>query len=852
MSEQIELFEETPSPQLRFEELFANAPSSSAEASTSPDGEEADRVRSVSSFEPPLNAAQDEEALSDETIAELQRQIRRIREEVEDLVNGSDGEQSPSLAPSSDQTGSPEALQTHVSAEDVPGVGVHWMVDQARRCLESQDFESCMSLMNQALKQVPDHPEALVLLKRAQAGWEDHHLETEWKNHLVQVRAEAISQFERGEYSQCLSKFRTLCDAQPEDRILREFLEVCEEQVEKALHPPIVVASVQPDQEVTIEEEVSGSLTLPRSEVISESSTLAAEAEGGPEEKVEPPVEFLLEEKASDPDLSDLVRDETHSGPPEQPWAAPQAVPPTEEAEEEAPTKRSLAGNLAVAALTLLALGLGAWAGKWLALGPRAELASLSIQSAPPGAAVLIDGVQKGVTPLRLEAVASGKYYLQLSKQGYQSSGQEIDLVPGQALTLSLPLSALVVPVLPWEELKQQAQTLVDEGKLIEAVEACNQLLLSDPGNAFALSTKERIRAELLEQSQEAIRNKQWDSARQVLNRSLGLFPGDSEALGMLKMIRPKLKKPVPTIDAAEKERHANILALQQRITTAFESGNYFRPDGVVGLVRQLEEISPGDVIGRGTMDKIHRMIVDQAERKLQRKDFAGLKSEIRQLEDHFPSSPELVRISAAVRLEEGRQAATRSAWLQKAETAFLAGHYLSPSDDNVVVHANRVLSVDPQNSKALSLKKESLQKALDQARALVQAGKYDEGRDSYAALYYLSKSDSLVPAGSQQLKAEVDRLEFRAYPVSHDHTVGHCTGRLRFNAYTLVYLPSAGSKDGFSCKLTDVKAEAGEKLKIQANGKTYRYDLNNGGSKDARREKIREIQEEIGKLSIR
>jgi len=95
------------------------------------------------------------------------------------------------------------------------------------------------------------------------------------------------------------------------------------------------------------------------------------------------------------------------------------------------------------------------------------------------------------------------------------------------------------------------------------------------------------------------------------------------------------------------------------------------------------------------------------------------------------------------------------------------------------------------------------------------------------------------------------EKLEFNAYPVVHDHTLGSCSGRLRMNAYVIAYVPSGDSKDGFSQKLTDiVETEPGDKLKLQFKNKTYRFQPNLTKNKDESRHKVQEILAKLTALS--
>ncbi len=61
--------------------------------------------------------------------------------------------------------------------------------------------------------------------------------------------------------------------------------------------------------------------------------------------------------------------------------------------------------------------------------------AEVSLDSQPPGAAILVDGEQRGTTPALLE-IDGGEHQLILQRPGYADWQQSVDIVPGQPLQL--------------------------------------------------------------------------------------------------------------------------------------------------------------------------------------------------------------------------------------------------------------------------------------------------------------------------------------------------------------------------------------------------------------------------------
>jgi tetratricopeptide (TPR) repeat protein len=219
-------------------------------------------------------------------------------------------------------------------------------------------------------------------------------------------------------------------------------------------------------------------------------------------------------------------------------------------------------------------------------------------------------------------------------------------------------------------------------------------------------------------------------------------------------------------------------------------------------------------------------------------------------METYFPEAPELKGLRDGVKVEQARLGEARNSWMQKAETAMAAGHYVTPASDNVLAYCSELLASDPQNAKALELKRASTAKAGAQAKAWIQEGKYDEAKAVYSALLYLPQTELQNLITSQEIKAEIERLTFNAHAVVHDHALGSCTGRLRFNGYQITYVPTSDSKDGFSAKISEVsQVESDDRLKIQLKGKTYRFQIN--GVKDPQevRTRIGSIQRQLSAL---
>ncbi len=67
-------------------------------------------------------------------------------------------------------------------------------------------------------------------------------------------------------------------------------------------------------------------------------------------------------------------------------------------------------------------------------------VATVTVDTVPPGAQVLVDGRARGRTPLRLRGVAAGRYVLRLSRTNYIGRRLEVDVEAGVDKTVMVPL----------------------------------------------------------------------------------------------------------------------------------------------------------------------------------------------------------------------------------------------------------------------------------------------------------------------------------------------------------------------------------------------------------------------------
>lgn len=79
---------------------------------------------------------------------------------------------------------------------------------------------------------------------------------------------------------------------------------------------------------------------------------------------------------------------------------------------------------------------------QWVKVDLTSDAATLNVSSTPAGAAVLVNGANRGTTPCRIDALPSGEVQLELRLAGYASYRQPVKISAGQTFQVNATLSA--------------------------------------------------------------------------------------------------------------------------------------------------------------------------------------------------------------------------------------------------------------------------------------------------------------------------------------------------------------------------------------------------------------------------
>jgi len=767
----------------------------------------------------PTNLRHEEKLQREAEIEQLHRDMEQVRHRVEASIERMEAAFEQNVTQLADFI---ETLQRRLpglprESQDPSHISqLSELLSQGKSSLATKDYEGCMAMMQEVLQLAPENSEAVSYLEEAQRKLEDQRLEEELVIHIDNLKKEAADLFDQEKYRECAGLFKFLCELEPKNRTLQDYLDLSQEKVEEI-----------EETEASARRESQSQTGYPMVEPASHTG------ENSDATTPNPPVTEVRTEEgdADERRLSSGTRtglkDDLQEG---------------VKTSQPGPSLAVVFG--AVIILTLILAGALLWRGF-----RKSSAGSLNLSTQPSGVAVLVDGQPRGETPLRLHSLEAGQHTLSLMKEGYVPASQAFTVSSERPSSLSVQLQPLVPVPAVKEPLQLEAVALFERGLLMEASERCDSLLAKDPYNEVAAGLKTKIREHYWQQSELARRRDKISEARLALQNLLRVSPKDAAALRALKGLQSNPKDRLPSAPE-QTSLQGKTEELRSQIVSAMSAGNYFPPasGNALLLLQRLGAMSPSDPVFRERMDQIHREAVSQLQRKIQSKDTEGAKTLGRQFQEFFPASAELRSLRESIKTEEADQLEARNSLMQKLDVAMAHGNYVTPANDNALAYCNRLLTLDSQNSKAQGLKRDISTRASAQAKDLASNEKFDEARTVFSALLSVAQSEGKT-AMAQEIRTQIERLEFTTYPVIHDHALGSCSGRLKMNAYAIAYVPSGDSKDGFSQKLTDIlDAEAGDKLKFQLKGKTYRFQPNPARNKEESRQMVRAI---LAKLTV-
>lgn len=511
----------------------------------------------------------------------------------------------------------------------------------------------------------------------------------------------------------------------------------------------------------------------------------------------------------------------------------------------------------------------------------KPKYGTLTIKTTPPGAVIWVDGKQRGVSPITIQDLRSGRHSLKGAKEGYKERIQDIPVQPYESQSLHWDLEP-IVPQLSNEQLaeveflKKKLESAQKENILFPPPEDynvlffANKILSIDPKNISALEAKEKMAAMIRRDAESAYAREDWlESEKQYKNLAL-LLPDDISIGERLADVAAKL-------DASVKDREKQIQDWMTKADAALKVGSLLPPDkdNAYDAIRSIQRLDRNNSYAREATAHLKELLQNRGDTKIAASEWQGARSDFRMMLQYFPednySKARLAfvesRIAEISQLEQQRAIRTAeeqqskqktSALRQSALSSFRAGLYqksisewqeylkIEPNSDEAYFY----LGASYQDLKQLDTAILNFEKCLsinpNNALAHLNLGLlYDYHRDNLRqAEEHLRKAKDLGGAekySPDRLQAMIQDLQDRAqaisvvkkpFAVEHRHAFSSCRGSLYLADEGIEYRTTETDHSFYEPykELRSFSLDGNELSIRMRNNKRYNFHLLNAG----------------------
>ena len=460
----------------------------------------------------------------------------------------------------------------------------------------------------------------------------------------------------------------------------------------------------------------------------------------------------------------------------------------------------------------------------------KPKYGSLVVKTTPPGATILVDGKQRGASPVALGELKSGGHQVKAIKDGYEEFVQQVEVMPYSTENVHLALKPLVA-VLTNEQLaeleswKKKLEVAQKENILLpppddyNVLYFANRILAIDPANAYAADVKAKLAESVRQVADLAYAREDWLSAEKEYQNLALIYPNDITINERLADISAKL-------DASVKDREKQIEDWKAKAEAAFKSGSLLPPEkeNAWDALRNILRLDKKNVYALGAVAHLREVMQNRGDTKLSGGDLQGARNDFRLVLQYFPddnySSSRLTLIEARLaenartdtlkvqrQQEEQQQSRDRLTNLRiSALTAYRAGvrakalaewqEYLKlePNSDEAYFYLGAIYLEEKQLDTAILNFEKCASLNPNNAYAHLNLGiLYDRHRSDLAqATEHLEKAKALggvekyTPERIQgmirdlQERAQLDTMQAIPFAVEHKHVFSSCRGSLR------------------------------------------------------------------------
>ncbi|MGA2261003.1 MAG: PEGA domain-containing protein [Acidobacteriota bacterium] len=460
----------------------------------------------------------------------------------------------------------------------------------------------------------------------------------------------------------------------------------------------------------------------------------------------------------------------------------------------------------------------------------KPKYGGLVVKTTPAGATILLDGKQRGTSPITLGDLRSGGHQVKAVKDGYDEFVQEVEVMPYSTENIHMALKPLVAnltneqlaEVESWKkklENAQQENILLPPPDDYNVLYFADRILAIDPASAYAADVKAKLAETVRQKADLAYAREDWLSAENEYKSLAVIFPNDISINERLADISAK-------IDAAVKGREKQIEDWKNKAEAALKAGVLLPPekDNAWDALRSILRLDRKNVYAQGAVTHLMELLQSRGDTKLTGGDLQGARTEFKLALQYFPddkySASRLVAIDARLadaarseqqrlqRLQEEQQqsrdkvinlrasalGAYRTGAQEKALTEwqeylklepnsdeayfYLGAIYLEQKQlDTAILSFEKCLSLNPNNAYAhlnLGILYDRHRNDLGQAAEHLERAKALGGVDKYAPERIQSMIHDL------QERMQLNAMKATPFAVEHKHVFSSCKGTLR------------------------------------------------------------------------
>jgi tetratricopeptide (TPR) repeat protein len=487
---------------------------------------------------------------------------------------------------------------------------------------------------------------------------------------------------------------------------------------------------------------------------------------------------------------------------------------------------RTLMLAIGILVLTGILCFIGAFS--YLYLKPK--YGGLVIKTTPAGAAIMVDGKQRGTSPVTLGDLKSGGHHIKAFKDGFEEFVQEVEVMPYSTENVHLTLKPLIAnltneqlaEIEAWKkklESAQQENILLPPPDDYNVLYFADKILAIDPANTLAAEVKAKLADAVRQRADLAYAREDWLAAEKEYKSLALIYPNEIS-------INERLTDIAAKIDASLKDREKQIEDWQAKAEAALKAGTLVPPDkdNALDALRNILRLDKKNGYALDAVARVKELLQNRGDTKLNSGDLPGARVEFRQVLQYFPddkySASRLIAIDSKLaenaradqnrqqRMQEEQQQfrekvvalrlsalnAYRAGAHDKARTEWLEYLKYEPGSDEAYFYLGAVYLEEKQFDTAILNFEKCIALNANNAYAHLNLGiLYDRHRNDLGeALDHLERAKALggvdkyapdrIQAMIQDLRdrMQLNQMKNTLFPVEHTHFFSGCKGTLR------------------------------------------------------------------------